>query len=137
MMKYLLSIIIFVLFSCQSKEQTVENQLPERNIEQVVEYYDNGLKKMEGELLNGQRHGKWFAYYENGMKWSEGNFNKGLRVGLGIVYYENGKKKLEGLYDQDKKVGIWKVWEDDGTLVQEIDMDNPINASDSLRLEAK
>ena len=132
-MKFIIGILLCVLFSCQMKEQSekLENR-NSKSIEKVVEYYESGVKKIEGELLDGERHGKWTAYYENGMKWSEGKYNKGLRYGEAIVYYENGKKKLEGRYNNNEKVGIWKVWEEDGSFVQSVNLDKPISEKDSL-----
>lgn len=108
-----------------------------RKIEQVVEHYPNGLKKIEGETVNGQRHGVWKAYYENGFLWSEGSFWYGKRKGYSIVYHENGKKKMEGDYKNGLKVGAWKIWNADGSLFKSINMDELLTAEDSLKLELK
>lgn len=132
-----LTCLIFILFavSCANEktEETKTYQPPVN--EEVVEYYPNGLKKVEGQLRNDKPHGKWIYYYENGFKWSEGVFNQGDRVGKSIVYYENGKIKMTGQYKKNIKVGVWKVFEDDGTFVDQIDLDSTLSRKDSMALD--
>lgn len=133
-MIYRLLILCLVFIGCQPKDSAkIEEE--ENKIENHVDYYDNGLKHMEGKLLGGKRHGKWIAYYESGIKWSEGSFRNGERAGRAIVYYENGKKKLEGQYKKGYKIGVWKVWEDDGTFVDSLDTGSLLSYQDSLNLE--
>ncbi len=126
--------IFLLLASCTSTE---EKKPVEDVIENHIDRYPSGVKRMEGKFLNGKREGKWIAYYESGIKWSEGNFKDGLREGKGIVYYENGKKKMEGEYFRNLKVGEWKIWEEDGTFVQAVDLNEFMNSEDSLLLELK
>lgn len=126
----------FLVFACQTAVKQEQKDAPPAQ-EDVVEYYANGLKKVEGEHRDGLRHGVWTYYYENGMKWSEGRYKNGVRDGYSIVYYENGRKKLEGQYEQDLQVGIWKVWNDDGSLVTEIDLNEKLSSEDSLKLGLK
>ncbi len=129
-----LFIICFVLFAC--KPSTVEeNKNEERVVENHIEHYKNGLKKMEGQLVNGKRHGKWVVYHENGMKWSEGSYRHGERVGSAVIYYENGKKKLQGQYRGGYKVGIWRAWERDGTFADSLDTGTLLSHADSVKLE--
>lgn len=123
-----------LIFACQSQtEQQVEN--PKAKTENKVERYANGVKKLEGKIVDGKRHGIWKAYHENGNLWSVGKFRHGVREGISTVYYENGRKKMEGVYEKGLKIGIWKVWEDDGTFVQDIDLNSMLTKKDSLKLE--
>lgn len=135
-MKYLfgLSVFFVLLIACEDKK---EDKTDSVEVETVVNRYPNGVKKMEGKLVNGKRQGKWIAYYENGIKWSEGVFVDGLREGNSIVYYESGKKKMEGKYHENQKVGLWKVWEEDGSLVQTINMDSTLSPKDSVAIKLK
>ncbi|MEX2380237.1 MAG: hypothetical protein WD530_05805 [Vicingaceae bacterium] len=135
----ILILCLFVFGACASekKENKKEESYQAPEVEDYVEHYSNGLKKIEGKKVDGKRHGKWIYYYDNGMKWSEGKYVHGERNGYSVVYYENGKKKIEGQYKKDLRVGKWKVWEDDGSLVKEIDLDKMLSAEDSLRLELK
>lgn len=133
-MIYRFLLICFVLISCQSPESEKQEQ-KEPTVEKYESFYPNGLKQLEGKLVNGERHGKWIAYHENGMKWSEGSYRNGVREGNAIIYYENGKKKIEGRYKKGYKVGIWRVWEDDGTFADSLDTGKLLSRKDSLVLE--
>lgn len=130
-------LITLLILSCENNEPTVEKKEEKRKVEKVLENYPDGKKKMEGELVNGERHGDWKYYYENGFLWSEGKYWYGKRKGYSTVYHKNGKKKLEGRYENDLKVGEWKLWAEDGSLYKTIDMDKLLSASDSLKLELK
>ncbi len=141
-MKQILLFLCLGFLACQYSEKQDANlaQEQEKFSEEnghYVDYYPNGLKKIEGNLVNGKRHGKWIYYYENGIKWSEGKFLHGVRQGMAFVYYENGKIKLKGQYKNGLKIGIWEVWEDDGTYVSNIDLNEMLSAQDSIRLELK
>lgn len=129
-------LILFVFLpSCQTKEKADKTAETHQGIEHFVEHYPNGIKKVEGDKLNGKRNGRWVFYYEDGMMWSEGTYRHGKREGSSIVYYENGKKKIEGQYKKDMRIGEWKVWEDDGSLVKKIDLNSMLTAKDSLHLD--
>lgn len=138
-MKQIIYILaFFALAACNTEQKDQENQArleQKPKSEYVTEYYPTGIKKIEGKLINGQRHGRWVYYYENGFIWSEGKYVHGKRKGYSVVYYENGRKKLAGEYKNDQKVGQWQVWNEDGTLAHEISMDEPLTKEDSLRLK--
>lgn len=126
---------IFILTSCSNEKPQKIKKNNTTKTENVVEYYDSGLKKVEGQLRNEKPHGKWIFYHENGFKWSEGFFNEGERIGKSIVYYENGKIKMTGQYKKNIRTGIWKVFEEDGTFVDQIDLDSTLSRKDSIALE--
>lgn len=136
------TIVMFCLlpFLACSSGQTENNNKKEKETyqaaarEDYVEHYANGIKKIEGQKINGERHGKWIYYYKNGMLWSEGMYRHGERDGSAIVYYENGNKKIEGQYENGLRVGKWKIWEADGSLVKVIDLDSMLTAKDSAKL---
>ena len=126
-----------ILFACNNSVQEDKKQVPERNVEQVLEHYSNGIKKLEGEKVNGERHGMWKYYYDNGFLWSEGKFWYGERKGYSIIYYNTGKKQMEGEYVKDLKVGEWKLWNQDGSLNKIVNLDQMLTAKDSIKLELK
>ena len=130
-------LISMLVLSCQNNEPTQKENKLKRKVEKVLEYYPDGKKKLEGELVNGERHGIWKYYYKNGFLWSEGKYWYGARKGYSTVYHENGKKKLEGEYENDLKVGKWKLWTEDGSLYKTINMDELLSSDDSLKLELK
>ena len=129
-------VLTVALFACNDAVKEEEEAF-ERNVEQVVEHYTNGVKKIEGEKVNGKRHGMWKYYYANGFLWSEGEFWYGERKSYSIIYYNTGKKQMEGSYEKDLKVGKWKLWNPDGSLNKVIDLDQMLTSADSLKLELK
>lgn len=85
-----------------------------------IHYHSNGVKSLEGPLLNGERNGLWQSWYEDGSLWSEGYFENGKREGKALVYYPNGSKMLEGQYAGDRRTGLWRSWDEDGNLINEV-----------------
>ena len=137
MLRVIILWFILCTLSCTSTESNIDNKVIERTTEEVVEYYPNGIKKVEGEKVNGQRHGIWKYYYPNGFLWSEGKFWYGERKGYSVIYYKTGKKQMEGNYEKDLKVGKWKLWNPDGSLNKIVDIDQLLSSEDSLKLELK
>ena len=129
---------LLMLVACSSpkaKEQSSGDEIGQaKNSEYVTEYYPSGIKKIEGKLVNGERHGKWIYYYDNGFIWSEGKYWHGKRKGYSVVYYKNGQKKMTGQYLDDKKVGEWSIWNESGSLAHKISLDEELSKEDSLRL---
>ena len=89
--------LTLVLFSCSNSAPEDKDQVTERNVEQVLEHYSNGIKKLEGEKVNGERHGMWKYYYANGFLWSEGKFWYGERKGYSVIYYNTEKSKWKAI----------------------------------------
>ncbi len=136
-MKYLL--LTMMMWAClaacqtadqQNKKQSDSNVLneqekpaddSEKSIEQ--DFYDNGQLKMEGPVVNGQRHGLWKSWYENGLKWSETTFKSGVKTGPTTTYYENGMMRYSGQYENDQRVGSWQFYNREGKLEKSVDHD--------------
>jgi len=138
MKKYLaLLTLVLALVSCGPKkvvESKYENGNPRvikyyskvDGKEQVVKeeiYYENKVKKMEGEYANNERSGHWSAWYESGKLWSTGEYKDGKRNGPGMVYHENGNKYIESAYTNDEKTGKWRFYDTTGKVVKEVDFD--------------
>ena len=71
-------------------------------------YDDDGNKEYEGEIINGNYHGKGTRYYISGNKYS-GDFKNGEFDGYGIYYdkfenivyegeYKSGMQNGKGIY---------------------------------------
>lgn len=86
-----------------------------------VEYYENGVVKMEGSLSDGHRDGEWKAYFPDGRPQSIGAFKDGLREGASQVYYDNGNLLMEGTYSKGKRVGVWCEYNEMGIKIREAD----------------
>jgi hypothetical protein len=84
-----------------------------------IQYFANGIKSMEGPLVNEKRHGEWKSWYEDGSLWSEGAFREGFRHGKGVVYHPNGRKFIEGSYLNGKRVGTWQWYDKEGNEISE------------------
>jgi antitoxin component YwqK of YwqJK toxin-antitoxin module len=84
-----------------------------------VTYYEDGVVKMEGNMIDGKKEGKWMAFFEDGMPWSETYFENGISVGPTTAWHSSGKKYYEGNYKDGKRSGNWKFFNEDGTLEKE------------------
>ncbi len=90
-----------------------------RDITGQIDFYPNHLKKTEGPVLDGKKHGLWKAWYKDGTKWSEGIFQHDMNHGRHTVWHQNGQKFYEGDYIVGQRSGIWKFWAEDGRLLKE------------------
>ena len=108
-------------------------------IEEVIEYYPNGIIKEKGTKKDGKSVGKWFGCYETGEKEAESNYkdgrleeatswykngNKkwertGYYDGKETSWYENGQKKIEGLCKDGKEDGFHVIWDENGKKIWE------------------
>ena len=136
MKKWILFLLWVNIMACNTSTGEMnskeENSQPQRTVEEIVDYYPNGLKKVEGKLINGEKHGHWIFYYDNGFMWSEGMFKYGIREGFSVVYYKDGRKRMKGQYENDQKVGPWTFWNDQGEFVETINADELRARVDSL-----
>ena len=87
-------------------------------------FYQEGMKHLEGPIVNGKRHGYFKSYYKSGSVLSEGNFVDGKRDGKATVYYENGKVNYEGFYKGGRECGIWKFYDEEGNMYNEVNRDS-------------
>jgi antitoxin component YwqK of YwqJK toxin-antitoxin module len=123
MKKYILWSIFLLIIGCEKKMKDGVN---------IVEFYEDGQKKVEKTFKNQVEDGLHTEYYENGQKKEEGNYylagkgekemsvdeinkivdgyqsrndwkRKIKKFGLHTVYYENGQKKEEGHWKSDNK----------------------------------
>lgn len=123
----LLALPIFFLMACENKttEKVVssyENGQPSKvqllnskgMAVREIEYYEDGMVKMEGGMKNGKREGEWKAYFPDGKVQSEGIFKDGLRTGKATVYHENGQLYMEGNYKEGHHCGKWTYYDEQG-----------------------
>lgn len=86
-----------------------------------VEYYEDGIVKMEGGIKNDRREGEWKAYFPDGKVQSVGSFHDGLRTGKSTVYHENGNLYMEGNYKEGSHCGKWTYYDEQGYVVRTVD----------------
>ena len=86
-------------------------------------YYMEGMKHLDGPIVDDKRNGIFKTYYKSGVLMSEGTFVDGIREGKATIYRENGNIHYEGQYKNGKECGIWRFYDEDGTLQKEINRD--------------
>ncbi len=100
-----------------------EQRLPEGNF---VSNYPNGIKKVEGQVLNGKRTGVWTAYHPNGIKQSENTYINGVLNGKTVVYHANGQIMYIGYYKNGKYEGNWIYFTKEGEELKSLSFKNGI-----------
>ena len=74
----------------------------------------SGKKVYIGNLLNGEKEGRWKSYYHStGRKIIDVNYKNGKLDGLWISWYDNGQKKSEQTYKDGEEI-FKKEWNEDG-----------------------
>ena len=74
---------------------------------------------VEGEWLDGERHGIWVRRYLDGTVHSRGEWHRGDRVGEWSWWYEDGALKKRGVYVDGEPDGRWVEWHRNGTRRRE------------------
>jgi hypothetical protein len=85
---------------------------------------DQGRLLMEGDMLDGQRHGLWTAYHKNGQVQSRTSYATGQREGPTVVFRPNGALYYKGQYANDHPMGEWSFHDEIGTLVRSVTYDS-------------
>ncbi len=61
--------------------------------------YEFGVLTYDGEMKNGNRHGKGTLFYENGQKRYKGEFKRGRYHGKGTLYDSDGSVQYKGKWE--------------------------------------
>lgn len=112
------------------------------NLKYQIEFYENGIKRKEGLIINNKKNGMWQMWYKSGVSNARVNYtndtingngyeideaggiraivylNKGKLNGDATYFYENGKRRKMGQYINGKRTGIWKHWKENGDLLK-------------------
>ncbi len=127
MTRLLILMLSIFLFACAAPqdpetEKTESTDNVDKPLKQEI-YYPNGLVKMRGETINGNKHGLWTAYFENGGIWSKNEFDHGVSHGSSIVFHKNGLTYYSGTYTNGEKSGEWSYYTEQGEMVKTVDYD--------------
>ncbi len=76
------------------------------------EYYENGILKEEGWVLNDQKTGYWKFYYSNGNIKEEGHFKFGEKEKYWYSYNKDQSIKHEGHFTKGQKAKWWIYYQD-------------------------
>ena len=74
-----------------------------KEVSKYMKWEEDGQKKSEGTLKDGELDGLVTEWYENGEKSSK-TYKDGELDGLVTYWYENGQKKSEGTYKENSKM---------------------------------
>ena len=99
------------------------------NAEVKTEFYKNGQKKTEINLVDGMRQGVATWWHENGQKEFEVNYVDGMWQEVATWWHENGQKKAEINYKDGKEHGLRTDWYENGQKEFEV------NYVDGMRQE--
>ncbi|MFO7723378.1 MAG: hypothetical protein R6V49_09190 [Bacteroidales bacterium] len=88
-----------------------------KELYKLEEYYDNGVKRVEGYFSGNERHGRWNSWHENGQLWSVATYRDGKLHGKQTVYFPSGNKFYEGAFENGLRTGTWTFWDEDGKVV--------------------
>ena len=102
------------LFDCVKDKEWYERKYG-KEVSKYMKWEEDGQKKSEGTLKDGELDGLVTEWYENGQKKFEGSFKDGKKDGLFTWWYGNGKKEYEGTYKNGKKISV-KEWNEDGSV---------------------
>jgi antitoxin component YwqK of YwqJK toxin-antitoxin module len=80
------------------------------------EFYENGNKKLEMNLRNGEQDSTTILYFEDGKINEVRSYKNGLMHGKWATFSTRGEKIAEAWYRNDKKDGIWYIWDEKGVL---------------------
>lgn len=76
-----------------------------------VNYYENGSKEKEYNLIDGKLNGIVSIYYDNGMIMSSISYSNGVQNGLEKNYSIQGKIEKEFTYVNSERNGPFKIYE--------------------------
>jgi len=74
-----------------------------------TEYWDNGQKKSEGNVVNGIRDGAWRMWFDNGHIAQQGFYKQGQIDGTWTSYFMNGKVDKISVWE-NKKIKKWETF---------------------------
>lgn len=93
-------------------------------------WYDNGLPKMKGHYVQGNRDGRFTWWHSNGNKQLDGAFREGQKTGRWVWWHSNGMKSSEGTYEDDIPVGVWTWWNDKGQVEDRKEFGEPSSSNE-------
>ena len=89
-----------------------------------IEFYDNGNKKIEINIVDGYKDGETFLYFQDGTLNEIRAYKKGKMDGTWTTYSNEGKKTAIANYTDNKKDGAWTIWDENGTKRYEMEYTN-------------
>ncbi len=82
----------------------------------VVGKNDEGDVISKAEVVDGKRHGVFYAWWDNGYQKTEAHFNNGEYHGLVTSYFETGQTQSILNYNNGHEEGLQRIWKSDGRI---------------------
>ncbi len=76
-------------------------------------YYDNGVLKSEGWLINEKKEKYWYFYHQNAKLKAKGHFENDIKEDYWYYYNKKGNITQQGAYKYGLKSGWWKIFHAD------------------------
>lgn len=111
MLKYISILFLLGITACVQSNR----------LQKVEIKYPNGQLKIQGTILNGQKHGLSRTFYANGQIQTKNNWENGQQVGKSEKWFENGYKNAAGQMANGNQEGEWKYYNDlDGKYIYSV-----------------
>lgn len=81
-----------------SGERLAELKYEKGLLRSIAAYHPNGVKRLEGEFLDGAPHAAWTVFHPDGTPQITGTYARGIRQGMWRTADPSGKTLSEGLY---------------------------------------
>ncbi len=85
-----------------------------------IEFYTDGIKRIELNLLKGKKEGPTILYNEEGNIIEERSFSDNEKDGTWKTYNSKGIQIAEANYTKGQKDGKWFIWNDQGKLLYDM-----------------
>lgn len=86
-------------------------------------YYPNGKVLMTGQIKNNRNEGEWKYFYDNGNLESSGIFEGDQPSGKWYWYYPDGTLRQTGYFTYGRRDSIWKTYDSVGSLTDSVVID--------------
>lgn len=90
----------------------------------LVEFFPDGPKRVEIEIVDGRPHGQSRGWHDNGQLEVEEHFTEGVSHGLRTRWHRNGKQRSQAQVAQGVITGRFVEWHDNGVKAVEMGMAN-------------
>ncbi len=90
----------------------------------LVEFFPDGAKRVEIEIVEGRPHGRSRGWHENGQLEVEERFFEGVSHGERTRWHRNGNKRSHAHIDSGVVTGLFVEWHDNGVKAVEMHMKN-------------
>ena len=82
----------------------------------TIDYYSNGIKRMETWMIRGQTEGPQVLYYPTGQLMQRQDYHLGTIDGIDKQFYPDGSLLHQGVFTNGKQNGVWEFYYPNGQV---------------------